>query len=220
MFAELLHVCRHAPATLALKRRLPQDELYVTLIGRADAAGLSARRDQLVAGLHGRVVEIGCGTGSMFSHYGDVDVIAVEPDPAFAAHARRVASKRITVVEGAGEALPLEDASVDAAVLALVLCSVRDPEIVCREVARVVKPGGEVRLLEHVRSERRVAGALMHALDPLWFWINGQGCHLDRDPLPVLGRAGIRIKSVNAFQIWCDGIPAFPMRMIHATRVT
>lgn len=220
VFAEILHLCRHAPGALALKRRLPQDELYATLIERADRAGLADKRRALVSDLRGKVVEIGCGTGSMFPYYEGAEVIGIEPDPAFAARAREAARPRsIEVREGSGEALPIEDASVDAAVVALVLCSVPDPDRVCAEIARVVKPGGVVRLIEHVRSERRIAGALMKLVDPLWLRLNGQGCHLDRDPLPALDRAGLRLESIEAFQIWSAGIPAFPMRSIRATRV-
>ncbi|MBS1124430.1 MAG: methyltransferase type 11 [Deltaproteobacteria bacterium] len=221
MLSELAHLCLHAPATLALKRRLPQDELYATLIARADAAGLSQRRAELVHGLRGHVVEIGCGTGSMFGHYRNVSVTAIEPDPAFAAHARvaaRLAPVEIEVRVGSGEAIPLEDASVDAAVLALVLCSVESAEVVCREVARVVRPGGSVRLIEHVRSPKRIAGALMDLANPLWLRVNGQGCRLNRDPIPVLAGAGIHVERVESFQLWSAGLPAFPMRSIHATR--
>lgn len=222
MLREIAHLFRHAPATLALKRRLPQDELYATLIARADAAGLGERRRALVAGLHGHVLEIGCGTGAMFAHYEGVDrVTGIEPDPAFAAHARvaaRQARVPIEVVEASGEALPASDASVDAAVLALVLCSVPSVDAVCREIVRVVRPGGEVRLLEHVKSPRRVAGVLMNAIDPAWIRLNGQGCHLNREPVPVLERTGLQIERVEPFQIWSAGIPAFPMRLIYARR--
>lgn len=219
MLAELAHLCRHAPATLALKRKLPQDELYAELIGRADTAGLAERRRELVTGLRGRVVEIGCGTGAMFAHYRDVEVVAIEPDPAFASHAR-VAPRQvpIEIVEASGEALPLADGSVDAAVLALVLCSVPSVDAVVREVARVVRPGGEVRLIEHVRSPKRLAGALMDLANPLWLRVNGQGCRLNRDPVPALERAALHVQRIEPFQIWSAGLPAFPMRAIYAVR--
>lgn len=220
MIREVLHVCRHAPATLALKRRVSQDELYAELIGRADRAGLADKRRALVAGLTGHVLELGCGTGAMFPYYEGVRVTGIEPDEAFAEHARRAAGgKPIEVVIGGGEAMPFADGAFDGAVVALVLCSVPDVDRVCRELARVVKPGGAVRLIEHVRSERRIAGALMHAVNPLWLRVNGQGCNLDRDPLPALERAGIRADSAEPFQIWSAGLPAFPMRLIHARRV-
>lgn len=84
MLAEIAHVLRHAPATLSLKRRVSQDELYATLIGRADEAGLADKRRAIVDGLHGHVLEIGCGTGAMFAHYAGVErVTAIEPDAAF-----------------------------------------------------------------------------------------------------------------------------------------
>jgi len=222
VLAELGHFVRHAPATLALMRRLPQAAFYATLIERADAAGLADRRAQLVRGLSGHVVEIGCGTGAMFRHYrGDVHVTAIEPDRGFAAEAEpaiAAAAVPITLAIASGDALPLTTASADAAVLALVLCSVRSADAVCAEIARVVRPGGVVRLIEHVRSPRRIAGMLMHAVDPVWHLLNGQGCHLDRDPLPALERAGLRVESVEPFQIWSAGIPAFPMRLIAAVR--
>ena len=222
MFAELGHFLRHAPATLALKLRLPPAALYATLIERADAAGLAARRAALVRDLRGHVVEIGCGTGAMFAHYaGPVRVTAIEPDEAFGARAVPVAaaaSVPIEVMFASGDALPLADASCDAAVLALVLCSVRSVDAVCAEIARVVRPGGAVRLLEHVRSPRAVAGTLMRAIDPLWHVLNGQGCHLHRDPLPALARAGLRVDAIEPFQIWSPGLPAFPMRLIDAVR--
>ncbi len=220
MLAEIAHLVRHAPGTLALKRRLPQDELYATLMERADAAGLARRRVDLVAGLRGHVLEIGCGTGAMFEHYRDVErVTGIEPDAAFAERGRVAAATArvpITVVEGTGEALPLADATVDAVVLALVLCSVPSVDEVVRELVRVVRPGGEVRLIEHVRSPRRIAGALMDAVNPLWLRVNGQGCRLNRDPMPALERAGLRIDRVEPFQIWSAGLPAFPMRAIYA----
>jgi len=223
MFWELAHFALHAPATIALKLTVPQDTLYTTLITRADAAGLAAQRDALVADLRGHVVEIGCGTGAMFRSYThDTRITAVEPDPEFAARARDAAASRtreITVVDGHAEALPLADAAADAAVLALVLCSVTDVDAACRELARVVRPGGAVRLIEHVRSPRLVAGALMSVANPLWLRANGQGCRMNRNPLPALARAGLRVDSVTPFQIWSAGLPAFPMRRIHATRV-
>jgi SAM-dependent methyltransferase len=221
VLAEIAHVLRHAPATLALKRRSTQDELYATLVERMELAGMAERRRELVADLRGDVVEIGCGTGAMFRHYPAppaVHVRAVEPDPAFAARALAAAPPHVEVIEARGERLPFADASADAAVVALVLCSVDSPDAVCAELARVVRPGGAVRLVEHVRSPRRVTGALMHAVDPLWLAVNGQGCHMDRDPLPALARAGIVVERNEPFQLWAAGVPAFPMRALYARR--
>ncbi len=223
MIAELGHFFRHAPATLALKWRVSQQELYDTVMARADAAGLGARRGELLEGLAGHVVEVGCGTGAMFPRYAPpiAKVTAVEPDATFADRAiaaARHASVPIEVLPGTGEAIPLADAAADAAVVALVLCSVESPAAVCRELARVVRPGGQVRLLEHVRSPGKLAGMLMHAVNPLWVALNGQGCRLNRDPLPVLEEAGLHVDHVEPFQVFSAGLPAFPMRLITAIR--
>ena len=220
MLRELGHFLWHAPATLRLKARLPQDALYQALMDRADDAGLAERRAALVADLAGDVLELGSGTGKMFEHYGaGARVAAVEPDAAFASRAEapaRAAAAEITLHEAHGEALPFDDASFDAAVLALVLCSVPSVDAVLAEIRRVLRPGATVRLIEHVRSERPVAGWLMDRVDPLWLYLNAQGCHLNRDPLPDLATAGLEVTRVEPFQVWSAGLPAFPMRTIHA----
>jgi SAM-dependent methyltransferase len=217
---ELFHFLRHAPASLRLKKRLSQAELYDTLMDRADAAGLGAQRDALVAGLTGDVLEIGAGTGRMFGRYSaDARVTAIEPDRDFRARAvapAAAARARITLVDGTAEKLPMPDASVDAAVVCLVLCSVGSVPAVLEELRRVVKPGGEVRLLEHVCSDRVVAGFFMRAFNWLWRLVNGQGCNMHRRPLPALRAAGFGIVEVEPFQVFSAGIPAFPLRRIVA----
>jgi ubiquinone/menaquinone biosynthesis C-methylase UbiE len=219
---ELAHFAWHAPGTLRLKATLPQAELYRRLIERADAGGFAERRRALVADLRGDVVEIGSGTGAMFQHYAPgVRVSAVEPDAAFAvlaAHPARAAAATIALHDGTGEALPFPDARFDAAVVVLVLCSVASVTGVLAEIRRVLKPGGALRLLEHVRSEKRVAGWLMDRVDGAWLKLNAQGCHLNRDPLPAIAEAGFAIAHVEPFQLWSAGLPAFPMRAIHATK--
>jgi ubiquinone/menaquinone biosynthesis C-methylase UbiE len=220
MLRELGHFLWHAPSTLRLKAAVSQSQLYETVIDRADAAGLAARRAALVGDLHGEVLELGSGTGRMFAHYGAAArVTAVEPDPAFAALAeapRAAAAAGITLHPGAGEALPFPDGAFDAAVLALVLCSVASVDAVLGELRRVVRPGGALRLLEHVRSPRPVAGWLMDRFDGAWLRLNAQGCHMNRDPLPALAAAGFRVEQVDAFQVFSAGLPAFPLRAIRA----
>ena len=220
MMREVFHFLRHAPGTLKLKKKLSQPELYDTLMDRADAAGLGARRDALVDGLHGDVLEIGAGTGRMFSRYAaDARVIAIEPDAAFRERSVAPAAAspaRITVVDGAAEKLPFPDASFDAIVVCLVLCSVGSVPQVLGELRRVLRPGGELRLVEHVRSDRVVAGFFMRAFNWLWRLLNGQGCNMHRRPLPVIRDAGFEVVDTEPFQFYSAGLPAFPMLRIVA----
>jgi SAM-dependent methyltransferase len=217
---EIGHFLWNAPGALRLKARLPQDELYETLMARADEAGLGDRRAALVADLAGDVLELGSGTGRMFEHYGpDARVEAVEPDERFARLSEepaRAARATIRVHAARGESLPFPDGHVDTAVIALVLCSVDDPAAILGEVRRVLRPGGELRLIEHVRSERRVAGWLMDRVDGAWLRLNAQGCHLNRDPLPAIAAAGFTVTDIEPFQVFSAGLPAFPMRAIRA----
>jgi ubiquinone/menaquinone biosynthesis C-methylase UbiE len=220
MLQEVAHFLRHAPATIALKSRVSQDELYETLMARADAAGLAEQRSALVRGLRGRVLEIGAGTGAMFPHYGsDVELVALEPDERFVARAREKAGAAkctVRIVVGSALDLPFDAESFDAIVSCLVLCSVDDPAKALAEIARVARPGASVRLIEHVRSPRPVAGALMRVFDPVWVALNGQGCHMDRDTEQALARAGFVLVAVHPFQVFSPGLPAFPMRRIES----
>jgi SAM-dependent methyltransferase len=220
VFREIAHFLWHAPGTLRLKATLPQADLYRQLIDRADRSGLADRRRALVADLRGDVVEIGSGTGARIGYYAPgVRVAAIEPDTAFATLAEapaRAAAATVTLHEGTGEELPFPAARFDAAVLALVLCSVPSVPDVLAEIRRVLRPGGALRLLEHVRSDKRIAGWLMDRVDGVWLALNQQGCHLNRDPLPAIAAAGFEVTRAEPFQLWSAGLPAFPMRVIHA----
>jgi SAM-dependent methyltransferase len=220
MLREVAHFFRHAPATAALQSRVSQDELYETVMARADAAGFAEQRAALVRGLRGRVLEIGAGTGSMFAHYAsDVELTALEPDERFIARAREkvgAANCAVHIVVGSALDLPFDAGCFDAIVSCLVLCSVEEPGKVLAEIARVARPGASVRLIEHVRSPRAVAGALMRAFDPVWVALNKQGCHMDRDTEQTLARAGFLLDAVHPFQIFSPGLPAFPMRRIES----
>ncbi|HEY1956618.1 MAG TPA: class I SAM-dependent methyltransferase [Polyangiaceae bacterium] len=228
MLRELIHLARHAPSVLALQQKLDQTELYDTLMQRADDAGMYARRSALVSDLHllGRgaprardVLEIGCGTGMMFAHYGEgARVRAIDVDDAFLERARTRARSFITLENADALALPMPDASFDAVVACLVLCSIPDARRALAEARRVLRPGGELRLIEHVVSDRRVPRALMHAADPLWLWLNHQGCHMDRDTVASVREVFPNVEITERFQIWSAGLPAFPMLTLRAPK--
>ena len=104
----------------------------------------------------------------------------------------------VTVVAGHGDALLYDDASFDAAVVSLVLCSVPEPRHFLGEVRRVLKPGGELRFFEHVRSASPLLGVFQDAITPLWAAIGG-GCHLNRDSRAAIDAAGFEIDDFDRF---------------------
>lgn len=176
---------------------------YLTFSARADARGVAEHRARLLAGLTGRVVEVGAGNGRNFAHYPPevADVLAVEPDDmlrAAAIEAARSAPVPVTVVDGHADALPVADASVDAVVVALVLCSVPDQRTALAEILRVLRPGGELRFYEHVRSRNRLVGWLEDLAVPLSTRTAG-GCHLNRDTVAAIEAVGFVVDERDAF---------------------
>ncbi|GLW65066.1 methyltransferase type 11 [Actinomadura rubrobrunea] len=164
---------------------------------RGEQRGNADLRRELLAGLSGRVVEVGAGNGLNFPHYPpDVaEVVAVEPQPYLrgkAAAAARTAPVGIRVVDGTAERIPLDDSCADAVVVSGVLCSVRDPRAALEEFRRVLRPGGRLRFYEHVRADGGF-GRRQDLLAPLWARLMG-GCRVDRDTVGELERAGYRIE--------------------------
>jgi ubiquinone/menaquinone biosynthesis C-methylase UbiE len=166
-------------------------------------------RDELLAGLSGRVVEIGPGNGSNFRHYPDpvTELVAVEPEPYLRSKAARAAESvaiNVTVRAGTADSLGLADETMDAAVSSLVLCSVRDQAAALGEIRRVLKPGGQLRFLEHVRAPTRKARVQAMLDATIWPRLGG-GCHCGRDTLAAIRDAGFtveRVRSANLGPGW------------------
>jgi ubiquinone/menaquinone biosynthesis C-methylase UbiE len=203
--------------------------LFARIQARAAATeerrGGAERRRQLLAGLAGRVVEVGAGSGVSFSYYpaAVTELIAVEPEANLRELAQReaaAASIRVTVIDGTAERLPLDDASMDAAVLAGVLCSVPDPAGVLRELARVVRPGGELRFYEHVAARNARLARLQRLLDgSVWPRLFG-GCHTSRDTAETLQRSPFTVDAYERFSFRPTllGIPVAPRILGRARR--
>jgi ubiquinone/menaquinone biosynthesis C-methylase UbiE len=167
---------------------------------RPDPVVLEHRR-RLLAGLTGDVVEVGCGDGRNFRHYppGVEWVLAIEPDPIAREEAERRAtevSTPIEVVAGEGEALPAADDVFDAGVCSWVLCTVGDPAAALAELRRVLKPAGELRFYEHVRSRNRAFELLQRAVDAT-FWPPMLGCLTARNTEAAIRAAGFEISSLE-----------------------
>jgi ubiquinone/menaquinone biosynthesis C-methylase UbiE len=144
------------------------------------------------------VIEVGSGDGRSFEHYPPEvgALVAVEPDPT----AREAAAERarfvgfpIQIVGGDAEALPPENGAFDAAVVMGLLCSVPDPAAALRELRRVLRPGGELRFWEHVRSKNVLFRSVQRAADAL-FWTRALGgCETTRDTGSALRAAGFEL---------------------------
>ncbi|MER5626628.1 class I SAM-dependent methyltransferase [Streptosporangium sp. NPDC002544] len=177
---------------------------YARVSQVVERAGLAERREALLAGLSGKVIEVGAGNGLTFAHYPPAvtRVLAVEPEPCLRRLARANAGKAlvpIDVVDGLADRLPGEDASFDAAVMSLVLCSLPDQGSALREVRRVLKPGGQLRFLEHVRADSPGMIRVQCLLDAtIWPGLFG-GCHTGRDTAAVIERSGFTLERLERF---------------------
>ena len=176
---------------------------YLRMSQTADQRGAVEHRRQLLEGLSGRVIEVGAGHGRNFPHYPATvtDVLAVEPDDTLRALAHatgKTAPVAVQVVAGRAEDLPADDDSHDAIVFCLVLCTVTDPHAALIEAARVLRPGGQIRFLEHVRSAHRLTALLEDAVTPLWSRLGG-GCHPNRDTAMTITAAGFEIQQIDRF---------------------
>jgi SAM-dependent methyltransferase len=186
-----------------MARGRPVFAVVYGIVGRIDErVGMAGRRRDLLAQAHGRVIEIGAGTGLNFRHFPPAvsKVEAIEPDRYMRKRARRaagVAPVPVTVVDAVAEALPFEDASFDAAVATLVLCSVRDLDMALHEIRRVLKPGGRLLFFEHVRGGPRLA-RWQDRLDRPWGWFVG-GCHPNLDTVRAIREAGFDLEHVEEF---------------------
>lgn len=164
-------------------------------------------RAELLAGLSGSVVEVGAGNGANFKHYPATvqEVIALEPEAYLrrkAIAAAQDAPVPVSVRDGLADALPLDERSVDAAVASLVLCSVRDPAGALAELRRVLKPNGELRFVEHVRSGDPRKARLQGRLDGSGVWPRlAGGCHCARDTIGAIEAAGFEIERVRSFAL-------------------
>jgi ubiquinone/menaquinone biosynthesis C-methylase UbiE len=166
--------------------------------------GGAGHRRRLLAGLRGRVIEVGAGSGVSFAYYPATvtEVVAVEPEPhlrALAVEAARKAPIPVEVVDGLADRLPADDASFDAAVVAGVLCSVPDQGRALAELWRVLRPGGELRFHEHVAARAPRLAWLQRVLDAtLWPRFNG-GCRLTRDTQAAVVAAGFSVEWLERF---------------------
>ncbi|MGE0455841.1 MAG: class I SAM-dependent methyltransferase [Vicinamibacteria bacterium] len=168
--------------------------LYDLGMALLEATGLGRWRRWLVSGARGRTLDLGCGTGRNLPLYTDgARVVGLDPawEPLLAAR-RRAAGRPL--VCGRAEALPFRDGAFDTVVSGLVFCSVSETPRGLAEVDRVLRPGGTLRMLEHVRAASPLQARLQDLAQPAWTWFTG-GCHPNRDTEAAVEAAGFEIES-------------------------
>jgi SAM-dependent methyltransferase len=190
--------------------------LYLRMTKKRKAKGEDEHRRRLLAGLFGRVVEVGAGHGLNFPFYPNAveEVVAVEPERTLRAAAVEAAGEvpvRVEVVDGVAGALPVPDASFDAGVASLVLCSVPDQACALSELRRVIRPAGELRFYEHVVSQRPLHARIQRIADATFWPLAAGGCHMSRDTTRAIEAAGFVIESQERFPFSPGApVPALP----------
>ena len=177
------------------------------LTARFIETDFARRRQELLAGVSGRVIEVGAGDGANFRHYPAAtrEVLAVEPEPYLRRRAERAASSApvpVSVRDDVAEALSAGDDEFDAAVMSLVLCTVSEQGQALAELRRVLRPAGELRFFEHVRSEGGCKARLQAGLDRsgVWPFMTG-GCHCSRDTVGAIEAAGFKIERLRRLDL-------------------
>jgi ubiquinone/menaquinone biosynthesis C-methylase UbiE len=176
-------------------------EFYDRMLAAAEKAGLADRRKELVSQARGDVLEIGAGTGLNLEYYGSdlASLTLTEPSEPMADRLRERADesdlKAEVVIVGA-EKLPFDDDTFDTVVSTLVLCTVDDPEASVAEIRRVLRPGGQLLFIEHVRNEDHKSAVWQDRLEKPWKAV-GNGCRCNRDTAQTITDTGLAIESLD-----------------------
>jgi SAM-dependent methyltransferase len=179
--------------------------LYDRGLKETEEAGLREMRRELLESARGKVLELGAGTGLNLAHYPEEieSLTLTEPDPHMAKRLReRLASsgQAAEVVQAPAERLPFPSGAFDTAVATLVLCTVPDPAAALAEARRVLRPGGQLLFLEHVRSEDQATARWQDRLEKPWRFL-ADGCHCNRDTVAALGASDLSIARVERGEV-------------------
>jgi ubiquinone/menaquinone biosynthesis C-methylase UbiE len=179
--------------------------IYDRAMQATEEAGLHRLRRELLAGAEGRTLEIGAGTGANLDLYpAEVeDLVLTEPDEHMLKKLQAKVTRegrRARVVQAPAESLPFEDASFDTAVVTLALCTVPDPAAALGETARILRPGGKLLFLEHVRSDEPGLARWQDRLERPWRFL-ADGCHCNRDTVHAVESARFELERVEQGQL-------------------
>jgi len=175
--------------------------IYDRAFKATEEAGLRQMRRELLAEARGGVLELGAGTGANAELYPEAvqELVLAEPDPHMTKRLRAKlaeSGQAAEVVEAPAEHLPFDDASFDTAVVTLVLCTVPDPEAALAEIARLLKPGGRLLFIEHVRAQEPGLARWQDRLERPWRFL-GDGCHCNRDTVATIDASPLTLGEVE-----------------------
>jgi ubiquinone/menaquinone biosynthesis C-methylase UbiE len=179
--------------------------IYDRALRATEDAGLREIRREALAEASGRTIEIGAGTGANLGLYpaAVTELVLAEPDLHMLKKLRAKSGGGeggSTLVQAPAEALPFEDDSFDTAVFTLVLCTVPSPAAALAEAARVLRPGGKLVFVEHVRAEDPGLARWQDRLERPWHFI-GDGCHCNRDTVAAIEASPLELESVDAGEL-------------------
>jgi ubiquinone/menaquinone biosynthesis C-methylase UbiE len=175
--------------------------LYDRGLKATEEAGLREIRREVLSAASGRTIDVGAGTGVNLDLFPESvsELVLAEPDPHMLRKLRPklgAASREASVVQAPAEKLPFEDDSFDTAVFTLVLCTVPDPRAALVEAARVLKPGGKLLFVEHVRADDPALARWQDRLETPWRFL-GDGCHCNRDTVATIEASSFEIERVE-----------------------
>jgi ubiquinone/menaquinone biosynthesis C-methylase UbiE len=175
--------------------------LYDRALKGTEDAGLREKRREVLSAARGRTIDIGAGTGANLGLFpeGIAQIVMAEPDPH---RSRRLRDKiaatgsDVELVEAGAERLPFEDDSFDTAVFTLVLCTVPDPKAALDEAVRVLKPGGQLLFVEHVRAADVGLARWQDRLERPWKFF-ADGCRCNRDTVANIEASPLEVEQVE-----------------------
>jgi ubiquinone/menaquinone biosynthesis C-methylase UbiE len=177
---------------------------YDRMLQGAEEGGLREMRRELLAEASGRTIDLGAGTGANLDLYPQAvtELVMAEPDPHMLKQLRAKATDgaAVEVVQASAQALPFADESFDTAVVTLVLCTVPDPGAALAETARVLRPGGKLLFLEHVRSRHPGLARWQDRLERPWRFL-GDGCHCNRDTAAAIEASPLELARLDHAQL-------------------
>lgn len=187
----------------------------------AEEAGLREMRRETLRAARGRTIDLGAGTGANLDLYPDSvsDLVLAEPDPHMVKRLREKlaqSGRRAEVIEAPAERLPFEDSSFDTAVFTLVLCTVPNPSTALAEAARILKLGGKLLFVEHVRSTEPGLARWQDRLEKPWRFI-GDGCHCNRDTVATIEASPLSLEGVERDRL--PKVPPLVRPLVHGSAV-